>query len=262
MPTRRQARSKLSSSWSVGVGWPSTRRARAGALGAVARRGDGGARLLFLGAELDHQAGEECRFQLRVARTRLPDGAVVALADVDLGHAAVGDEDVAAGRGALDARRELVELAGRVRRIEHPADGRADEILRQLGAVLRPVGLEDAGLGAVLDEVEAVVLPERAHLRIDRLRRERRAEPALVAEPLDPERAHFLRRDDRRRDRRRRRCRCRRRGLERRCADGAVRLLVTRFARELGQVGRHFERRRRAWSTSSGSRPCRRRACR
>ena len=100
--------------------------------------------------------------------------------------------------GALDAGAELVELAGRVRDVEHLADRAADDVVRQLGAVLGPVGLDDAGFRAVLGEVEAVVLPEGAHLREDLLGRQGRAEPAVVAEPLDLEAA-----DRRRRDRRR-----------------------------------------------------------
>ena len=63
-PTRRQARSKLSSTCSVDA-WPATMRARASARRHVRHRGLGG----FLGhAELLHQARQEGRFELRVGR--------------------------------------------------------------------------------------------------------------------------------------------------------------------------------------------------
>src|SRR6185369_4690739 len=198
---------------------------------------------LLGGAELDHQAREERRLELRIGRPLLPHRRVLLrCTDVDLGHPAVGDEDVAAGRGALDSRGELVEFAGRVRRVDELADRVADEVVRQLGAVLGPVGFDDAGLRTVLHEIEAVVLPERPHLRIDLLGRELGAQPAVVAEALDLEVADRLRRDDLDR----RRCRGRsRRGrlcLERRRADRAVRrLLVARLLGELRQVGRDLE---------------------
>jgi hypothetical protein len=112
----------------------------------------------------------------------------------------MADVDVDAGRRALDAGAELVELAGRVGVLEQLADRAADEVVRQLGAVLGPLGLDHAGFRAILRELEAVVLPEGAHLREDLLGRQRGAEPAVVAEALDLEVA-----DGRRRDRRRRR---------------------------------------------------------
>ena len=59
---------------------------RAGATPAGDRRS---ARGFFLGAQLDHQARQQLGLELRVGRARLPDGLVLALADVDFHHAAV-----------------------------------------------------------------------------------------------------------------------------------------------------------------------------
>src|ERR1019366_5004582 len=203
------------------------------------RAGDLRLRLLFLGAELDHEARQELGLELRIGRPWLPHRAVLARPIVDLGHASVTDVNVATRRRALDAGTKFVELAGRVDVVEDFADRPADDVVRKLGAVFRPVGLEHAGLGAIFDELESVVLPECPYIGIDVFGRLARAQPALVAETLEVKGADRLRRSHRG-------CaggrgRPRRRGLKGRGADAAAWLLVARFARELGQVRRHLE---------------------
>ena len=93
----------------------------------------------------------------------MPDGVVLALAGVDLLHATVGDIDAGLAIGfALQAGAEFVALAGGIERIEHLAQAFADDVLRQLGAVFGPVGLENAQLTVFHRVDEAVFQPEVA----------------------------------------------------------------------------------------------------
>src|SRR5438067_912766 len=101
-----------------------------------AARGDDGLRLLFLHAQLLHDPLQHLGFQLRVGRTRLPHGGLLAVAAPHLGQPRVRHVDLAAVRPALDARAELVALAARVQWLEHLADRVADDVLRDLGPVL------------------------------------------------------------------------------------------------------------------------------
>src|SRR5256885_14040346 len=87
------------------------------------------------------RSAQEFGFQFRVGGARLPDGLVLLGAGVDLLHAAVRDVDLGGAVGrALQARAEAVALAGGVQAIEDLAQRLADHVLRDLGAVLGPVG--------------------------------------------------------------------------------------------------------------------------
>ena len=66
---------------------------------------------------------------------------------------------------AKGTRAELVPLPRGVHGVEHLADGVADDVLRQLRAVLGPVGLHHAQLRLVERQREAALLPERLQLR-------------------------------------------------------------------------------------------------
>ncbi len=88
-------------------------------------------------------------------------------------------------RRALDARAELVLLAGRVQRLERAADGAADDVLRQLGAVLGPDRLDDAGLGIVAFDRQPDAAPELLDRVVGRLGRHVDGEPAIGAVALD-----------------------------------------------------------------------------
>ncbi|MPN05498.1 hypothetical protein SDC9_152749 [bioreactor metagenome] len=192
--------------------------------------------MLFGHAELDHQAAQELGFQLRIDRAGLPHGGVLLLGAVDLDHAAMADEDVgAAVLVALKARAEAVTLAGGVQAVEQFADGRADDVLRDLGAVFGPVGLQDAEFGVVGGEDKAAFQPEVAHRIPQLVGGAVDHQPALVAIALD---AHVADGGG---------CCVRAAGLL--CLacligdgrGGAARHGVARVARELGQVGRHFQ---------------------
>ena len=102
--------------------------------------------------------------------------------------------------------------------------------------------------GAVLDaRLKPVVLPERAHLRPDLLRASASCSASARCRARSiVERADRLRRDapGRRRPAPRRACAAARPGTSI-ALMRAVRLLVARVARQLGQVGRHFQRRGR-----------------
>src|SRR5262245_39607070 len=111
------------------------RRHQLGALLArAAARGELGARALLLVPQLHHQLAEELRLELGIRRTRLPHRAVVLAAPPGelLDHAAVADEDLGAlpVLGALEARAELVALAGRIDLVEQLAERVADRVLR------------------------------------------------------------------------------------------------------------------------------------
>ena len=149
------------------------------------------------------------------------------MADVNFG-AAIGQ--------ALQAGAELVALAGGVERIEHLAQRRANEILRNLGPVLGPVGLHDADVDLVLRQREAVFQPEIAHRIPELFYRALHHQPALIAIALDAHVAHAVgcclavgRLD----------CLARFQCVGRHHAAGHG---IACVARELLEVGRHFQR--------------------
>ena len=98
------------------------------------------------------------------------------MADVDFG-AAVG--------GALEAGAVLVALAGRIGRIEYLADRVADEVLRDLRAVFRPVCFHHAGGRRFGFDGETGIIPKLLELRPQLFRRLLDDQPALVAVALD-----------------------------------------------------------------------------
>jgi hypothetical protein len=66
----------------------------------------------------------------------------------------------------------------------------ADEVLRQLGAVLGPVGFHDAQVALVQRQQEAVLLPEVAHRVPQLVGGPLDDQPALAASPLDADVRH------------------------------------------------------------------------
>jgi hypothetical protein len=95
---------------------------------------------------------------------------------------------VAVGR-ALQAGAELVALGGRVDAVGEAAEQAADAVLRQVGAVLGPVGLHHPDLGRLLLDQEPALQPELAHHRPHLVGRLLHHQPALGAEALE---AHVL----------------------------------------------------------------------
>ncbi|CAB4392233.1 unnamed protein product [Rhizophagus irregularis] len=157
--------------------------------------GHGGFRRLDVGGagQLGDQARQECRLQARIVRTRGPRGRFLGGADHYFFGAAMADPHFRrAVRQALEARAELVALAGRIGRVEHAANGAADKVLRDLGAVFVPRRFHDAGGRRILGDLEAVVFPELLDLWPELLRRLLDDQPFLVARTFH---AHGIGRD-------------------------------------------------------------------
>src|SRR3954467_15380227 len=138
--------------------------ARLHELGAVGGRPGGRGELgaLFARAQAHHQPAQELGLEPGIGRARLPARlALVALLRVlhrvHLLHAAMADVDLRAFArgGALRARTELVALGARIDAVGEAAEQAADEVLRQVGAVLGPVGFHDADLRRFLLDQEA-----------------------------------------------------------------------------------------------------------
>nr|GEU28413.1 hypothetical protein [Tanacetum cinerariifolium] len=137
-------------------------------------------------AQAGHQLGQEFRFQTRIVGTRGPDRGFLLRALQHFLHAAMADVDFAGAVGAaFDAGAELVALARRIDRIEDLADRVTNEILRDLGAVLGPVGFHDAGGRQFLRQFKTGIFPELGQLRPQLLGRLLDHQPALVAVALD-----------------------------------------------------------------------------
>src|SRR5690349_19345447 len=154
----------------------------------VVRGGDQGFRTRAIDAEPDHQPAQELGLEARVRRADLPHRGVAVLVRVDLGHAAVADVYLG-GVGlcaTLEARSELVALGRRERPVDDLADQVPDRVLRDLCAVLRPVGLHHPGLGHLGLDHETVALPEILDDGPDLLRRLWNDQPALARGALDP----------------------------------------------------------------------------
>ena len=86
----------------------------------------------------------------------------------------------AVGR-TLQARAELVALAGGVKAFQYAAQGVADEILRQLGAVFSEVGFQNAQVGLFDGQLKTAFFPEITHRFPDLVGRTVDDQPALVA---------------------------------------------------------------------------------
>ncbi len=159
---------------------------------------------------------------------------------VDLFHAAVSDVDLrGALPGALDACPVFILFVGRVDRVEHTTDRAANDVLRQLGAVLGPVGFEHTCVRIGLLYFESNARPELDQHWPRFLGRQVDREPALIALPFNlryrthrhdrgaggdrssPRALPLARRGDRLR---------------------AIRHQETLIARQLRQVGRNFQR--------------------
>jgi hypothetical protein len=99
----------------------------------------------------------------------------------------MADEDV--GRSGRAARfqtcAELVPLGRRIDRINDLAEEVANEILRNLGAVLGPVGLHHAGIGQIELDDEAGFLPEVLDRSPELVGRAFGDQPALVTRAFD-----------------------------------------------------------------------------
>ena len=165
------------------------RRGPASCRGRCARRGGRGRRgrrLRCRRVELHEQALQDLRLELRIGRARLPLCLVLRRRRVHLDHAAVTDEDLGGVlRRAFDTRAVLVHLARGIDRVEHAAQGTADDILRQLGPVLGPRRLEDARRRVRLLDLEPDARPEIDQDGPYAVRRQVHREPALVALPFD-----------------------------------------------------------------------------
>ncbi|MBS1163962.1 MAG: hypothetical protein H6R03_1858 [Burkholderiaceae bacterium] len=175
-------------------------------------------------------------------------GGVLRLRGEHLDHAAVADEDLRrVGGGPLDPEAELVHLAGRVHLPEEAAEQAADHRLRQVGAVLRPGRLDNAGLRVFTLDLQADGRQELPHHVVGLLRRHVDGEPALGALAFDAGIRHD-RGDGQHRAAARLAAARRRGGRTRRHAGGcagAVRHREAVVARQLRQVGRDLQRARR-----------------
>lgn len=106
-------------------------------------------------------------------------------ADTLFQHLVVRDVDLGVPIDALDPRAELLALAAIPRGLQHRPEHLAQPAFRNLGAVLGPVGLDDAGLRIVDRDREARVGPEIDHLGKQLLGRPLDHQPAQVAVALD-----------------------------------------------------------------------------
>ena len=178
---------------------------------------------------------------------RRPLGDVLVGPDKHLFHVAVAHEDLRRARldSLLQARAEFVAARIRIHPFEHPADGAAHEVLRDLRAVLVPVGLHEAQFRLLAQQPEARIDPELAHDRPDLLRIALHHEPALVGVAIE---AHVL--EPGQHDLRRRRGRRAGRGLLRvsriRGLRARIRDRVAVVHRRRGELGRNLERLRGA----------------
>ena len=148
--------------------------------------------LRFGGAELHHQPRQHLGFEARVGRHQRP-GERGRRRVVDLGrghllHPPVGDVDLhRPGLGAaLDPGAELVALVGRVQDVGETPERAPERVGRQVGAVLRPVGLHDTQRRLLDREHEPGVAPELAGHVPRLLGRGLDDQPALVAGAHDP----------------------------------------------------------------------------
>jgi len=192
-------------------------------------------RLLLRCTELDHQAPQELCFELRVDGAGLPRGLVFLCGAVDFRHAAMADVNFGRTVGrALQTGAKLVELAGRINRVDELAQRAANNVLRQLGTVLGPIGFQDAEVALVERQQETVFQPEIANRLPQLLSRPPDHDPALRAGAFHPD---IAKRADGGRDARR---------IARACLitvgrDRAAGRAVAAVTRQLRQVGRHFQ---------------------
>lgn len=110
-------------------------------------------------------------------------------ADALLQHLAMADVDLGVAVDALDTGAEFLALAAIPGLFQHAAQRLAQPAFRDLGAVLGPVGLDQAGLGVVALDREAALGPEVHDAREDVFGRTVDDQPAQVAVALD---AHVL----------------------------------------------------------------------
>src|SRR6185503_14144739 len=178
--------------------------------------------------------GAAGRVALRIAHRRVH-LLHAAVADVHLGALAVGD--------AIQPGAELVALGGGVDLVEERAEQIANAALRDVGAVLRPVGFHHARLGHLELHQEAVLLPEILDHRPELLRRIVDDQPALGAGALDAQLVEL--RQHRGRPRIALVAPLRLVAREGRAAPAGLGNDVAVVARRRGEIGRHFERRQR-----------------
>src|SRR5579862_967100 len=141
------------------------RRDRRGCDAAAARLRRGRRRDLGVAApDLDHHAREHFRFQLDVGGLLLPFRAVL-VAVHQLDHVAIAHEDLGRARhhALLEARAVLVAARIRIHSVDPLADGAAEPVLRDLGAVFQPVRLHEAELRRFHRELVARIDPELAN---------------------------------------------------------------------------------------------------
>src|SRR5207245_856052 len=148
-------------------------------------------RTRVLRPEADHQPAQKLGFQARVRGLGLPHRPVAVLADIDLGHAPVGDVDFGGVglRPVFQSGAEFVALAGGVSSFENGADQVADRIVFDLRAVFGPVGFHHASFRDLGFDHETEPLPEILDDGPHLLGRLRHDQPALAAGSIDP---HFV----------------------------------------------------------------------
>ncbi len=81
--------------------------------------------------------------------------------------------------------RKRSRVAAGIEEIQRLADGAANDVLRDVGAVFRPFGFQDADGGIVHGQQKAILQPEIAHLGPYRLDRGLRDQPLLVTGTFD-----------------------------------------------------------------------------
>ena len=133
------------------------------------------------GINAKRKALEHFCFHRRVRRTRLPDAALIVAAGHDFNHRTVRDIDI--GRivvVALQANAVLILLTRGVCKVNNLADRAANNVLRKLGAVLRPFRFHIARLRILLANDETDGRPEVLHDRPEFFRRRVDAQPAIL----------------------------------------------------------------------------------
>ena len=143
--------------------------------------------MLFCHTQTHHQALQHFGFQLGICRARLPAGFILAFGGVQLDHAPMADIDFRRARRAalFQAGAEFIAFGSGIQEIQRLADGAANDVHGQLGAVFVPVGFHDAGGGHFGGQGKADAKPEILQRIPVFIRGAGSHQPALVAIALD-----------------------------------------------------------------------------
>ena len=118
--------------------------------------------LLFVRTQILHETAEQGGFQSGITLRGLPHGGVFVAVGVGFLHAAMGEEYIGTTFAvALEADSKFVALASGIYTAQTNAFKQAAQaVLRQFGAVFRPIGFHQADTRLFTGNHEALLLPE------------------------------------------------------------------------------------------------------